>query len=533
MKKWKKRVIIVLIAVLVVGIAAAILIIRTRKAKQSSTKIVPPTTVKVQNGNIEQRVTASGTVQAHDEESIFIELSEDVKEVYSDVGDKVEKGQLLVTYDTDDDKKELEDKVKAAQITLDNAQLELNQMVKPAEGTELIGLQSAVQSAQKDLDSANKAYSDNEDDIKDDEKDMDYYKQMLSLGGISQSDYDDFIKKYNDLVKNRTTLQSTIESNKLALQKAQLSLDYGKNRLEDSSTKESYKKQLNAVDSAKMSLDEAKTNLSKLAEATYSPISGTILTSSAVAGQMLTDSTAIMTVADLTDLDVLAYVSEYDIAKVQVGQKVELTSDGIENKTYHGTVTDIKPSAESKSTVSGSETVVPVLVHMDDNDDLIKPGFEFDMEIIVTSLTNVNYIPISAVMKNTENNTYYVYVVGENNILKKKTVEVGTSNDTNMELKSGLSSDDVIFESPDSSVKEGANLMDYATVQQSSSSSSSSSGGLLDSLFGGGNKSGGGGPSGGGPSGGGGGMPSGNDGGQSGGNSKSTSGSKTSGSKTN
>jgi HlyD family secretion protein len=514
-KKSRKKVIIILIIVFIVVIAAAVLILRIGKTKQSSTAVVPPTTVKVKNGDIDERVTASGTIQPTDEKSIFIELSEDVKKVYADVGDKVEKGQLLVTYDTDNDKKELEDKVKSAQISLDNAELELNQMVKPAEGTELIELKSAAQSAQKDLDSANKAYSDNEDDIKKDEDDMDYYKQMITLGGMSQSDYDDFMDDYNGLVKNRTTLQSNIKTCKLALEKAQLNLEYGQDRLKDSSTKESYEKQKNAVETAKMNLDEAKTNLSKLAEATYSPISGTILENSAVAGQMLTDSTAIMKIADLTNLDVLAYVSEYDIAKVEVGQEVELTSDGIENKTYHGHVTKIEPSAESKSTISGSETVVPVLVHMDDNDELVKPGFEFDMEIIVASLSNVNYIPVSSVMKNTKTNSYYVFVVGDDNILKKKTVELGISSDMYMQLISGLESSDVILESPDSSVKEGSNLMDYATVKEGTSTSSSS-GGFLSNLFGGGKT----GQSGGGP-GGGGEMPSGG-GEHSGGNRSST-----------
>ena len=512
MKKWKKRLIIILVLILVLAIAAVVFI-RIRKSKQTSTHVEAPKTTSLKTGELDERVTASGTVQPTDEKSIFIELSQTVDQVYAEVGDKVEEGQLLVTYDIADDKKQLEDKVKSAQISLSNANIELSSLSQSADGTKLIDLKSAVSTAQKALDDSNKSYTDNETDITDAKKDVDYDEQMLALGGVSQSDYDDAVKKYNDLVNNRATLKSAISNNELTLEKAQLALSNGQSPLNDTSTKESYEKQKNTVASAQMALEEAQTNLSKLSEATYSPIAGTITQSSAVAGQMLTDSTAIMKIADLTQLDVLAYVSEYDISKVAVGQEVELTTDGIEGVTYHGHVTKIEPSAQSQSTISGSETVVPVLVHMDDNDDLIKPGFAFDMEIIVKDVSDANYVPVSSVMKDSTNSTYYVFKVGSDNKLKKTTVEIGVTNDSYMQVTSGLEASDVILESPDSSTKDGADLMNYATtVKSSATSSSSSSGGLLDGLLGGG---GGGAPSGGGPGGGGGGMPSG--GGPSGG----------------
>ena len=256
-----------------------------------------------------------------------------------------------------------------------------------------------------------------------------------------------------------------------------------------------------------MNLAEAQDNLSKLTESTYSSISGTIIESSAVEGQMLTDSTAIMKIAYLTNLDVLAYVSEYDIAKIAVGQNVELTSDGIEDKIYHGTVTKIEPTAESQSTISGSETVVPVLVHLTDNDDLIKPGMEFDMEFITVSLQDADYVPISAVMADTENDGHYVYVVNDEGVIEKRDIEIGVSDDMNIQIVSGLTANDVIVESPDSNMEAGKNLSDYATMQSTrdSSSEQSSEGGMLDGMLGGG----GGAPSGGGgmPMGGGGGGP--------------------------
>ena len=144
---------------------------------------------------------------------------------------------------------------------------------------------------------------------------------------------------------------------------------------------------------------------------------------------MLTDSTVMMKIADLSNLDVEAQVSEYDIAQIQVGQKVEMTNDGIEGKIYTGTVTKIEPTASSQSTMSGTETVVPIVIHMDNPDALMKPGFSLDLEIIVEDLSDVTYVPLSAVGKE-KDDSYYVYKVDENDVLQKTTVTLGSANDT-------------------------------------------------------------------------------------------------------
>ena len=497
----RKKIIIIIAIIAVLAAIAAFAVIKHKTSQRAASEPVPPSTVTVQTGDLQQRVTASGTIQAADEHSIYIELSQEVDEVFAEVGDYVEEGQILVTYDIDEDISDAEDRIESAQISIDNANLEIESLTAPADGTELLELETQVHTAQQNLNDANKEYEDNEEDIADAKDDLDYYKQMLDLGGISQSEYDEYEKTYNDLVKQRQTLESNITSCELALETAQLNLENGQNPLNDSDTQNSYQRQLNTLRLAEMELESAQNDLSKLTEASYSPISGTIIESSAEEGQLLTDATAIMKIADLTDLDIMAYVSEYDIAKIAVGQDVELTSDGIEDKIYHGTIKKIEPVAESQSTISGSETVVPVLVHLTDNDDLVKPGMEFDMEFITVDIQNADYIPVSAVTLDTETETYYVYVVGDDGIIEKREVELGVTSDMYMQLISGLEKDERILESPDTNVVEGTNYMDYATTAPSGSSSSSddSSGSILDSVTGGG---GGGMPSGGGMGGG-------------------------------
>ena len=479
-----------ILVVLAALLAVVFFVTKAKASAKSSVKVIPPATTQITTGDFDQRVTASGTTEASDPYSIFIELSQEVKTVHVEVGDYVEEGQLLVTYDIEDTKKGLEDKLSDAKITLQNAQITLSELVEPAEGTELIDLKAAVVSAQKALQEAKISLTEYETSRAEAEKNLPYYKQLLEAGSLSQSEYDNYVTEYNTLLDTKITKENAVAAAELALEKANTNLENGTNKLNDKSISNSYQKQLNTVSSAQRNIASIQEEISKLTEATYSPISGTIIECNAVEGQMLTDSTVMMQIADLTELNVSAYVSEYDIAKVAVGQKVELTSDGIEDAVYMGTVTKIEPTAVTQSTISGSETVVPILVHMDAPDDLVKPGFSFDMEIIVVDLTNANYIPVSAVIKDKETDSYCVYAVGDDHKLEKRAVEIGTMSDMYAEILSGLEKGETIMESPTSEVTDGSSLIDYATQEVTKNVEDTSSEGILSGLTGGGNQGG-------------------------------------------
>ena len=505
---WKRKKQSALVCAVVVVVLVCLAASQIGKRRNVVAQTIEPATTTLQKGSFDQRVTADGTTEAANPYSIYIELSQEVEEVFVEVGDEVEEGQLLVTYDISDTKTSLENQLQQAQVSLANAQLSLDEMTQVATGTERIDLEAAVLSAQEALQEAEENAKTNADDLAEAEKNLPYYKQLLENDAISQSEYDTYVDEYETLVTNESTLQNKIESAKLELEKAQLNLAYGDDPLSDVSTANEYQRQLNSIQTYQSSVQSAQEDLAKLTEATYSPISGTVITCNAEEGQMLTDSTVMMEVADLSDLNVTAYVSEYDIASVQVGQAVELTTDGIVDKVYHGTVTKIEPVAESQSTISGSETVVPIVVHLDDPDENIKPGFSFDMEIITVSVEDADYLPISAVTMDRETGEYSVFVVGEGDILEKRTVEVGVSNDTYIQILSGLSEGEVVMEVPGDDVVEGTLLSDYATtptqVQEISTDEESS---ILDSVTGGGSMGGGAPMSGGGAPMGGGGGP--------------------------
>ena len=76
-------------------------------------------------------------------------------------------------------------------------------------------------------------------------------------------------------------------------------------------------------------------------------------------------------------------VDELQISSISVGQKVQITADAVQDKTYVGTVTRVS----MKGTANGGTTTYPVTIRIDDTDGL-RPGMNANAEIVVAEATN-------------------------------------------------------------------------------------------------------------------------------------------------
>ena len=65
----RKKIIIIIAIIAVLAAIAAFTVIKHKTSQRAASEPVPPSTVTVQTGDLQQRVTASGTIQAADEHS--------------------------------------------------------------------------------------------------------------------------------------------------------------------------------------------------------------------------------------------------------------------------------------------------------------------------------------------------------------------------------------------------------------------------------------------------------------------------------
>ncbi len=128
------------------------------------------------------------------------------------------------------------------------------------------------------------------------------------------------------------------------------------------------------------------------------PISGQVITKSIKAGDTVSRTsgteTTLAVIYDLSELTFEMSVDELDVQSVQVGQKVEVTADALEGKSFSGIVTNVS----LQSTQSNGVTNYPVTVTLEENGDLL-PGMNVDGVIILEEAENALLIPVDALVR--------------------------------------------------------------------------------------------------------------------------------------
>ena len=181
------------------------------------------------------------------------------------------------------------------------------------------------------------------------------------------------------------------------------------------------------------------------------PISGTIVDKKVKAGDKLSANDTAMqnlcTIYDMSYLEMKLNVDELKIRSLEVGQEVDITADAVPGETYKGVISSILVAG---TTANGS-TSYPVTVRIDDMGELL-PGMNATAKITTASVKNVLALPNAALVRGS-----YVLVAKDSpsaaNAETSMTapdgyvyvkVTAGISDDDYIEVKSGLQEGDTI-----------------------------------------------------------------------------------------
>ncbi len=143
------------------------------------------------------------------------------------------------------------------------------------------------------------------------------------------------------------------------------------------------------------------------------PISGTVITKNKKLGDTISggDSVTLMVIADMSAMKFTFQADETDIDKIEVGQKVQVTADAVENKMFIGEVTNVATEGISMNGVSQYEVEVVISDYgQNDEDGYLRSGMNVSAEIIYESAENELLVPVSAITK--IGNEAYAFVKG-------------------------------------------------------------------------------------------------------------------------
>ena len=127
-----------------------------------------------------------------------------------------------------------------------------------------------------------------------------------------------------------------------------------------------------------------------------SPVDGTVVSRNVTIGQTVAASfqtpTLFLIATDLTKMQADTNVSESDIGGIKEGDKALFTVDAFPNRTFQGTVTQVRQSPQNVQNVVTYDVVVSV-----DNPDLtLKPGMTAANRIVTSERENVLRVPSQA-----------------------------------------------------------------------------------------------------------------------------------------
>jgi HlyD family secretion protein len=165
------------------------------------------------------------------------------------------------------------------------------------------------------------------------------------------------------------------------------------------------------------------------------PVAGTITSLSVASGDSVQSSATVVHITNYSALQTTISVDELDVTKVAVGQAVKITASAFEDETFEGVVTNVATVGTSTNGVSTFDVTVQIT-----DPKSLKIGMSTEASISIESKEDAIYVPVEAVYTSGDEKYVQVPTSSEDSTqsTKKVTVETGISNDTFVEITSGL-----------------------------------------------------------------------------------------------
>lgn len=360
---------------------------------------------KMERKDMMKRVVLSGDTVPRESVDISPKYAGRLEKVYVDLGDKVTKGDILVSQDTKD-------------ISFSIAQNRAGSQEAAADAVESrASYDAGTLKAQSDYDNALSTFN--------------RYDTLFQEGAVSRQERDD---KYQAMMEARAALQNltgqdvegvpaVIASKEAAAEKAAYTVD---------------------------SLESQKGDMTM-----YAPVSGTIGYRDAEAGEWASAGQKLLTIVDNSALYLDCAVAEQDIGVLREGMNMDVSIDSLGEKVK-GRIIYISPDLDS----STHSYKVRILLGGDGKN--LRGGMFGRSVVMALERKNALYLPKEGVLEN--NGKKWAFLVDSSHKVKKVEVTTGLYNDDSIEILTGISEGDQAAVTNISKLKDGMTVDVEETV---------------------------------------------------------------------
>jgi HlyD family secretion protein len=348
-------------------------------------------------GNLTSTVASNGKVEPQSNFEAHAPSGGVVRDLYVHAGDKVSAGKLLLKMDDS----EAQAHAATALAALRGAEAAYQSARHGGTAEERISLTGELQKATIDRDQA--------------QHDLSALQKLEATGAASPSEV--------------AAAQERLDSDNSSIQVIQ--------------QRQTSRYDAGDLAHAKANLEDAQAACAAAQDAlaqavVHAPFAGTVYSLPVSRTEYVQQGDRLLSVADLTKMQVLAYFDEPEIGNLADGQSATIVWDARPDEKWHG---HIIRSPSDVITYNQTRNVGEALVSIDDTDGALLPDTNVRVTITVSSESNVLTVPRDAL--HIEEGATYVYRV-EGSTLHRVPVTVGKLNFVQVQIVSGLRAGDQV-----------------------------------------------------------------------------------------
>ncbi len=419
----KKAAVAIIIAVLIIGGLAGWYYLGK---KNGSSEWI---TQKVSRGNIKTTISASGSLAALTTVEVGSQVSGNILKLFADFNDVVKAGQLVA---------QLEPSTYEAQVQQAKANLENAIATEKNNVAQVKNLEASLLNAKAEISIS---------------------RANINKAKVTQDESERNYKRVEELFKRKLVSTADRDTAKAGFDSAKASYEVSLAQLESSKAREMATKA--QIDAAKAQIEGAQARVRQMEAQMHvseinldrtkisSPIDGVVISREVDEGQTVAASLQapklFVIAQDLRKMQIDTAVDEADIGLVHDGQAVTFTVDAYKDKVFKGKIHQVRLMPIETSNV----VTYSVMVNVENDELLLKPGMTANVEIIVGNRKDVLRIPSKALyFKAPENlkaqkaetrnatDTLPIWIL-QNGKPLMKSVKIGISNDRFIEVVSG------------------------------------------------------------------------------------------------
>jgi cobalt-zinc-cadmium efflux system membrane fusion protein len=167
----------------------------------------------------------------------------------------------------------------------------------------------------------------------------------------------------------------------------------------------------------------------------YAPIAGKVVNSRAVVGAMVDPSTELLTIIDPRRLWVDAEIYEKDLAKIKIGQEVEISVPAYPGEVFGGKIIYVGDVVREET------RTITVRADVANDDYRLKPGMFANVKILLAESRQMLVVPVAAVLE--ERHQKMVFVKQDDHFVRRE-IQTGPAQGDFQQVLKGLKAGEVV-----------------------------------------------------------------------------------------